>query len=178
MFTLAHISSLGLRYWFLLWCGFNLYAKLVIGWDVVGILELACTCWMFTSKQKDSLLEVNSSDWPYMESPCVYTSSACSWCAFGSKSTCFLKHKLVKCPYLWQDLHWYFLAGYLKSSTCLESPHLEDLSLLVWACLGSDFLLYGGTCFCSLVYCLWLGGLDLKALFMFAWWEVCTLVPH
>ena len=100
-----------------------------------------------------------------MESSCINTSSACNWCALGAldlKGTCFLKHKLVKCPYLWQDLHWYFFAGQLNPSTCLESTHLEHLSLLVWACLVSNFLLYGGT-YCSLVWCLWLGGLDLKA---------------
>ena len=33
--------------------------------------------------------------------------------------TCFLKHKLVKCPYLWQILHWHFLAGNLNPSTSI-----------------------------------------------------------
>ena len=153
MFTLAHISSLALRYWFLLWCVLSLYAKLVIRWDVVECLDLPWAHWIFTCRQKKSLLEVHASDWQHMESSCRYTSSVCSWCAFGLKGTCFLKQKLVKCPYLWQDLHWYFLAGCLNPSTCLESPHLEHLSLPVWACLGSNFLLYGGIC-CSLVWCL------------------------
>ena len=67
-----------------------------------------------------------------------------------------------------------FLGRILDSSTCLESPHLEHLSLLVWACLGSNLLLYGGAC-CSLVtpWC-WLKGLPPA----FAWWEVCLLVSH
>ena len=100
-----------------------------------------------------------------MESSCMHISPTCSWCAlgtFGFKVTCFLKQKLVKCPYLWQVLHWYFLAGHLKPSTCLESPHLEHLCLLVWDCLGSNSLLYGGAC-CSLVGLLEVCGHSLKA---------------
>ena len=144
MLTLAHVSSLDLRYSFLLWCGFYLYVKLVIRWDVVGILVLACAHCILTCKQKDSLLEVKSSDWPHMESSFAYTCPACSWWALGAldlKYTCFWKHKLVKCLHMWQDLHWNLLAGHLKPSTCLESPYLEHLSLLVWACLGSNFFL-------------------------------------
>ena len=174
---------LAVRYWFLLWCCFNLYAKLVIRWDVVGILALACAHCILTWKQKDSLLELNSSDWPHMESSCTYTSSACSWWALGAlglKDTCFLKHKLVKCLYLWQDLYWYFLAGYLKPSTCLESPHLEHLSLLVWACLGSNcFLLWWQllllTCIPLLTGWSWVERL---LLLMLACWEVCVLMSH
>ena len=165
MFTSVLVSSLALRYWFPLWFGLGLFAKLVMRWDVLGNLDSASTHWVLTCKQRESSLEVKSSDWPHMESSCVYTSSACNWCALGNldlKGTCFLKHKLVRCPYLWQDLHWYFFAGHLNPSTCLESPHCEHLSLLELTCLGSNFLLYGGTCCCSLVYCLWLGGLDLK----------------
>ena len=165
MFTSAQVSSLALRCWFLLWCGLSLYAKLVIRWDVVGNFDSACTHWIFTCKQKESSLEVKSSDCLHIEASCIYTSSACNWYALGAldvKGTCFLKHKLVKCPYLWQDLQWYFLAGHLNPSTCLESLHLEHLSLLVRACLGSNLLLYGGTCY-SLVWHLWMGCLDLKA---------------
>ena len=33
--------------------------------DVVGILALACAHCILTCKQKDSLLVVNSSDWPH-----------------------------------------------------------------------------------------------------------------
>ena len=32
----------GLRYWFLEWCGFNLYSTLAIRWCCVGNLALAC----------------------------------------------------------------------------------------------------------------------------------------
>ena len=58
---------------------------------------------VYLYKQKESSLEVKSSDWLHMESSCVDMSSVCYWCALGIselKSTCFLKHKLVKCPYL------------------------------------------------------------------------------
>ena len=44
----------------------------------------------------------------------------------------------------------------------------------MWACLGSNLLLYGGTC-CSLVALWsWTKGFPLA----FAWWEVCLLVSH
>ena len=69
----------------------------------MGSLDLACACWIFTCKQKESSLEVKSTDWLHMVSSCICTSPACNWCALGAfdlKGTCFLKHKLVKCPYV------------------------------------------------------------------------------
>ena len=92
MFTSAHVCNLALRYWFLLWCGFNLYTRLVIRWCGVGILELACVHCIFTWRQKDSSLEVKSPDWQHMESSCMYIYPACSWCNLGVldlKDTCF-----------------------------------------------------------------------------------------
>ena len=90
------------------------------------------------------MLQVKSSDWLHMESSSTYTSSACNWCALGAlglKKHLFLITQACEMSILWQDLHWYFLAGHLKPSTWPEYPHLEHLSLLVWACLWSNFFL-------------------------------------
>ena len=60
----------------------------------MGNLDSACTHWILTCKEKESSLEVKSSDWPYMESSCVYTSSAYNWGALGAldlKGTFFLE---------------------------------------------------------------------------------------
>ena len=97
----------------------------------MGSLDLACGHWIFICKQKESLLEFNSSDWQHMELSCMYTSSACSWCALGAyglKGTYFLKHKLVKCPYCYD---WYLLGWTLKWLPHVWKPlHLEHLYLL------------------------------------------------
>ena len=76
----------------------------------------------------------------------------------------------MKCPNLWQYLHWCLLAGHVKPSICGVSPHLLHLSSwLVWTCL--NFL---WTC-CSLSSCLsscwflWLNCLDLNAFLCFLW---------
>ena len=85
--------------------------------DVVGRLNLACAHWISTCKQKELSLEVKSSDWLHMKSSCIYTSSACNWCALGAldlKGTCFLKHKLVKCPYFMTRLTLVFLCWILE----------------------------------------------------------------
>ena len=50
----------------------------------MGNLDSACTHCIFTCEQNKSSLEVKSSDWLYMESYCIYTSSACNWCALGA----------------------------------------------------------------------------------------------
>ena len=62
----------------------------------------------------------------------------------------------------------------------LESPHLEHLSLPVWAHLGSKLLLVGWhlllvTCILLLTGWSWLETLFLPVL---AWWEVCALMSH
>ena len=86
----------------------------------------------------------------------------------------------MKCPYLLQVLHWNFLAGHLKPSTCLESPHLEHLSFLVWACLGSYFLLLEWNLLVFTWILLVTGWSWLERLFLLVlpWWEVCLLMSH
>ena len=73
---------------------------------------------------------------------------------------------------LGRTLETFHMFGISTLGTCL--------SFLVWACLGSNFFLYGGTCWCSLEYhCVtgwaWLEGVFLLVL---SWWEVCTLMSH
>ena len=68
MFTSAHVSNLALRYSFLLWCGFNIYARLLIRWCGVGNLDLACVYCICTCKQIDSYMH-----WCF--SFCLYTCS-------------------------------------------------------------------------------------------------------
>ena len=83
MFTSAHVSNLALRNLFFLWCAFNLYSRLVIRWCGVGNLVSACVSCLCTCRQKDSSLDVNSSDWLHMELSRVKTWLTCSWCALG-----------------------------------------------------------------------------------------------
>ena len=183
MFPSVQVSSLALRYCFLLWCRLSLYAKLVMRWDVVGSLGLACAHWILTCKQKESSLEVKSSDWLCIWSHLPYTLhqlvNGVLWVLLTWKVPISLKHKLVKCPYLWQDLHWYFFAGHLNPSTFLESSHLRTpffacMSLFriklcfVWGNLIVHW--YG----MLVTQWSWLESFS----FVFAWWEVCLLISH
>ena len=60
----------------------------------------------------------------------------------GLEETVFLlKHKVVKCQYSLQVLHWYFFAGRWKHSTCKESPHFWHLSLFLWTLFESYLFL-------------------------------------
>ena len=87
--------------------------------------------------------------------------------------------RLLKCPYLWQDLHWNFLAGHWKPSMWFESPHFWHLSLFLQTFLASQLFFQ---CLClSLVSFLWLSGPRLHkgfSLLVHACWEVCMLMPH
>ena len=116
-------------------------------WIGLGILwRLACVHLTLTCKQKVSLLELSSSDWPQMALSLAYTVPACNWCAFGflglKGAFFFWLQSLIKCPNLWQALHWNFLAGHWKPSTWAESPHFGHLSLLWWAFLTSNHFLH------------------------------------
>ena len=100
-----------------------------------------------------------------------------NWCAFGflelllySDSCFFLKHKWLKCPTLWQYLHWCLLAGHLKPSMCGVSPHLVHLSFwLVWTCLNFLWTCSSlSSCLSSCQY-LWLVCFDLNAFLCFLW---------
>ena len=104
-------------------------------WDVVGILVLACAHCILMCKQKDSSLEVKSSDWPHMESSCAYTSSAYNWWAlgaFGLKDTCFLKYKLVKYPYLW----WCKLIFLGRTLEIFQMSGIPTLGISISTCMG------------------------------------------
>ena len=69
-----------------------------------------------------------------------------------------MKHKLVKCPNLWQLLHWYLFARHWKPSRWVESPHLLHLSFCLWALLELKGFLYWLGCFCStFLFCIGLG---------------------
>ena len=113
----------------------------------------------------------------------AYTVPACNmWVLdfLDLEKTCFFwKHKLVKCPYLWQVLHWYFFAGHWKPSTCKASPHFWHLSLFLWTFFESKLFLlwYEGIGCLSLASFLWLGGLGFTYNFFFlcllAWRSVC-----
>ena len=103
---------------------------------------------------------------------CTYTVPACNWWAFGIlhlNGVCFFWYqRLVKCPNLWQALHWNFLAGHWNPSTWVESPHFEHLSLFLCAFLGSMlFLLQLDAWGFSLTTFLWLGCFGLTKDFLF-----------
>ena len=185
MFTLAHRSNMALRYLFLLWCGFNVYSRLVIRWCGVGNLAPACVFCICTCKQKYSLLEVISPDWLQMESSCIYISPACHWCTWhilDLEDSDLLWYSLVKWPYLLQFMHCYFLAGHLKPSMGLESPHFEHLSLPCCVWLGWIYFLVRW--FLTLVFTwvplvtLWSRLVGMLFPLAFAWWEVCSLMPQ
>ena len=99
----------------------------------LSILLCAWTHLICKWRQKE-LSVLSDSDW--LSYICMVP--AVSWCAFylqGLWYACFcwpfMKHKLVKCPNLWQLLHWYLFAGHWKPSKWVESPHLLHLLLLV-----------------------------------------------
>ena len=148
----VQVSSLALRYIFLWWWGCNLYGRLVIRCVSFGtLLSLACLCLTFSCKQNDSSEVLSSSKWSYEALLCTCVPPACNWCALGFlclKGACFFwKHILVKCPNLWQALHWYFFAGHWNPSICTESLHLEHLVLSLCTPLMSNFFL-GCACKC------------------------------
>ena len=77
-------------------------------------------------------------------------------------------------------IHWNLLAGHLKPSTYLESPHLEHLFfsymglfriklLLVWW-----YLLFVFTWIPLVAEWSWLE----RLLLLLTWWEVCVLMSH
>ena len=100
---------------------------------------------------------------------------------FGGSLLFFWKHMLVKCPNLWQALHWYFFGWTLESSymSCIST---FGTSVLVVMCalwvkpllvVGLHLVIFTAI---LLVVCLfrlhrWL------ILLIFAWWQLCVMGP-
>ena len=76
-------------------------------WHILFFILLAFD---LAFKQNESSLVLSSSEWSYEPLPFTQTAPACNWCALGLlglKLACFFwKHLLVKCPNVWQALHW------------------------------------------------------------------------
>ena len=133
MLTSAQVPNLAVRYWFLVWWGFSLSAKLVIkGEGVRNLLtfnlwsldfhletEWLITGWtIFCVATYCFITRINS----------IHLYHMSLWFPWLEWSLFLLKKGFGKCPYLWQDLHWNFLAGHWKPSMWIKSPHFWHLS--------------------------------------------------
>ena len=86
----------------------------------VMVLELSVylpgwVCLILTCKQNESSLVLSSAEWSHLAFSFTYTAPSCNWHALSllglELASFFWKERLVKCPNLWQALHWYFLLG-------------------------------------------------------------------
>ena len=153
-------------------------------WWGVGNLVLACVHYIFTCKQKDSLLEVRSLDWLHIESSCAYTTPTSNWCAVGFldlKDDCFFVEQTGKMTIFVTGLALELLGRIIETFYMFGIATLWT-SISSFMCLAWIKLLKGWSLILVFTWIplvtLWSRLVRMLFLLGIAWWVVCSLMPH